>query len=177
MMGGYFIKDGEIGLRQVESADKEAFIRWHNDIGMRERIGGIFPFDSNVFEQICHSTDFFRTGNVWFAVCEGERLIGIAGLHNVKYIQRNAEAAIFIGEETDRRKGIGSIILHLMEDYAFGILNLHRLYALVYSDNIAALHFFEKNEWKQEGIMHEASYWNHRFRDVVIWARLEKEDG
>lgn len=172
-MQEYFIKYGEIGLRPIELTDKEDFIRWHNDSKMREKIGGIFPFGSSVFEEICRASDVSCPGNIWFAVCEGKRLIGIAGLHNVKYIQRNAEIAVLIGEEADRGKGTGSIVLQLMEKYAFGMLNLHRLYALVYSDNMSALHFFEKCGWQQEGIMHEASYWNYRFRDVVVCAKLE----
>jgi RimJ/RimL family protein N-acetyltransferase len=63
--------------------------------------------------------------------------------------------------------------LGLLEEYAFGLLNLHRLYACVYSDNIGALRFFEKRGWEHEGVMRDASFWNYRFRNVEIWAKLK----
>lgn len=171
-MENYFIRDGAIGLRSIRESDREKFLRWHDDSSVRKKIGGIFPFSETVFQEICHSSHELHPANIWFAVCEGEKLIGIAGLHNIKYIQKNAELAILIGEKRNRCRGKGSIILRLVEEYAFGTLNIHRLYACVYSDNMFALHFFAKCAWKREGVLKDASFWNHSFRNVEIWAKL-----
>lgn len=174
-MEKYFIRDGSIGLRSIREDDHEAFLCWHDDSSIREKIGGIFPFSNNTFRAICYSYNESYPSNIWFAVCDDDKLIGIAGLHDIKYIQRNAELAILIGEKKDRYKGKGSTILKLVEEYAFGTLNLHRLYAYVYGDNICALHFFEKCFWEREGILKDASFWNHCFRNVEIWAKLSTE--
>lgn len=173
-MKGYFIQQESVGLRQIEVFDKSAFLQWHNDSKMREKIGGIFPFNSNTFQEICHLSNQTYPANMWFAVCEYDRLVGIAGLHNIKYIQKNAEIAVFIGDEPNRRKGIGKTVLRLIEQYAFGTLDLHRLYALVYSDNAIALDFFRSVGWKKEGVMQEAAFWNYQFRDVVIYSILNQ---
>lgn len=175
MIDNYFIRDGSIGLRSILKVDSEVFICWHNDSSMREKIGGIFPFSENTFKEICNSYNELYPADIWFAICDEDRLIGIAGLHNIKYIQKNAELAILIGEEKNRCKGMGSKILKMIEEYAFGTLNLHRLYAYVYDSNIFAIHFFEKCFWKKEGTLKEASFWNHRFRNVEIWAKLNVE--
>jgi RimJ/RimL family protein N-acetyltransferase len=172
-MSNYFIEEGTIGFRSIREADRETFLRWHNDSCMREKIGGLFPFNENTFRKICCSYNEQHPSDIWFAVCDGDKLIGIVGLHNIKYIQRNAEVAIFIGDNENRCKGKGRIILGLLEEYAFGLLNLHRLYACVYSDNIGALRFFEKRGWEHEGVMRDASFWNYRFRNVEIWAKLK----
>lgn len=171
-MENYFIRDGAIGLRSIREDDRKEFFRWHDDSNIREKIGGIFPFSENTFKRICQSCDELNPPDIWFAVCDGEILIGIAGLHNIKYIQRNAELAILIGEKQDRSNGKGSIILKLIEEYAFGTLNLHRLYAYVYGDNVGALHFFKRCLWEHEGTMKDASFWNYRFRDIEIWAKI-----
>ncbi len=171
-MEDYFIKSGKIGLRDIVPMDEGPFFRWHNDLGIREKIGGVFPFNRSTFYGICHSRVEQHPSDIWFAICNEDTLIGIAGLHNLKYIQGNAEIAILIGEPAYRNKKIGRYVLKLIEEYAFGTLALHRLYALVYSDNLHALHFFEKCRWEQEGTLKEASYWNYRFRDVVIWAKI-----
>lgn len=135
-----------------------------------------FLFVKNTFKAICQSYNELNPPNIWFAVCDGNKLIGIAGLHSIKYIQRNAELAILIGEKKYRHKGKGSLILKLVEEYAFGTLNLHRLYAYVYGNNVCAQHFFEKCFWEHEGTMKDASFWNHRFRDIEIWAKVNTED-
>ena len=175
-MDDYFIRGGETGLRGIREADRNTFLCWHDDGSIREKIGGIFPFSENTFKAICRSYNEPTPPDIWFAVCEKDVLIGIAGLHSIKYIQRNAELAILIGEKEDRNKGKGRRILKLLEEYAFGTLNLHRLYAYVYSDNTSALYFFEKCLWKHEGTMKDASFWNHRFRDVEIWGKLNDRE-
>lgn len=174
-MENYFIRDRRMGLRSIREEDWEVFLYWHDDSKMREKIGGIFPFSRNAFHEICNSPNEDTPPNIWFAACEGDELIGIVGLHNIKYIQRNAELAILIGSYKDRNKGKGRKILQLIEEYAFGMLNLHRLYAYVYEDNECAKNFFEKCLWVREGIMKDASFWNHNFRNVEIWAKLNDD--
>lgn len=168
----YFIRHNEIGLRVIMPADGENFLRWHNDKATRERIGGIFPFNNELFRKICSSYGEQQPSDIWFAITKNDELVGIAGLHSVKYYQRNAEIAILIGEEGHRRKGVGREAIELIVEYAFGTLALHRLFALVYADNTPAIHFFNTIGWSKEGLLKEASYWNYGFRDIVVWAKI-----
>lgn len=171
-MNNYFIIEDGIGLRSIQKEDRTAFLFWHNNSDMRDMIGGIFPFTENTFREICASGNENYPSDMWFAICVNNELAGIAGFHSIKYIQRNAELALFIGEQNNRNKGIGSKTLKLLEEYAFNTLNLHRLYVNVYSDNLIAHKFFQKNQWQEEGILREASYWKNCFRNVVIYAKL-----
>ncbi|HIX59482.1 MAG TPA: GNAT family N-acetyltransferase [Candidatus Blautia gallistercoris] len=174
-MRDYFLKQDAIGLRGIRKEDQETFLNWHNDSELREKIGGIFPFTEGMFEQICRGNMEDHPADVWFAICRNDRLIGIAGLHSIKYIQRNAELSLLIGNPEERRRGSGSLSLQLIEVYAFKTLQMHRLYARVYGDNQGAQRFLKKCHWRQEGILREASFWKNRFRDVEIWAKLEGE--
>lgn len=171
-MEKYFIKKEEITLRSICQSDEAEFIGWHNNPYNRDKIGSIFPFSSNTFKAICKSYNEEYPSNVWFAICEKDELIGIAGLHGIKYIQRNAEVALLIGKEEERNKGKGKIVLNLIEEYAFNTLNMHRLYAYIYQDNTASLKFMEKCAWELEGVLKEASFWNSHFRNVEVWAKL-----
>ena len=171
-MEKYFIKNKEITLRSICEDDEAEFIGWHNNPDNRDKIGGIFPFSPNTFKAICKSYNEEYPSNVWFAICENDELIGIAGLHDIKYIQRNAEVALLIGKEGERSKGKGKTILGLIEEYAFNTLNLHRLYAYIYQDNTVTLKFMEKCAWEFEGVLKEASFWNSHFRNVEVWAKL-----
>ena len=75
-MSYYFIKKGNIGLRQICVDDKEKFLYWHNNAEMRRRIGGIFPFDEAIFYKICSDSIGEQPSDIWFAICKEERLIG-----------------------------------------------------------------------------------------------------
>ncbi len=171
----YFLKRASVALRAIEKVDKDKFLQWHNDLALRNLIGGIFPLDEGAFQKICdQGYEKLLPSQIWFSVCYEDKLVGIAGLHNVRYVQRNAEVACFVGENQYRQQGIGSAVVGLIEEYAFGTLNLHRIYAYVYDDNIIAKNFFAKQQWLQEGLLREASYWNYTFRDIVIFARINK---
>ena len=82
-MENYFIRGGQIGLRSIREDDREAFFCWHDDSSIREKIGGIFPFCENTFKAICQSYNELNPPNIWFAVCDGDKLIGFAGLHSI----------------------------------------------------------------------------------------------
>ena len=102
-----------------------------------------------------------------------EELIGVAGLHNVKYIQKNAEVAILIGNQDYRKKGFGSRYLILLEKYAFDMINLHRLYAFIYPENTVSRHLFEKHDYILEGVVREAAFWNGEYRDIMLYGKLK----
>lgn len=169
---GAFLKGGRITLRSISPEDKKLFLIWHNDPEMRNDIGGVFPFTEHDYIAICNASGIEMPLNVWFAVCLDDSLIGIAGLHNIKYIQRNAEIALLIGDSKYRNKGYGTCILELLVGYAFHTLNLHRVYEIIFSENIPSIHLAEKCSFVREGILHEANYWNGVYRDVVLYARL-----
>lgn len=168
------MQKGNIGLRQMKKEDKYSFIKWHNDENIRHQIGGIFPFTDADFKKIIsHGLEEYPQ-NIWFSICKNGKLIGIAGLHNIKYIQKNAECAIFIGEKEERQQKYGSIVLKMIEDYAFGILSMHRIYAKVFSYNTIAKKFFEKNGWEKEGTMKDAFYWKFEYYNIDLYAKIEK---
>lgn len=168
-----FIKEGSLVLRAIVPEDKELFLKWHNDQNIRECIGGIFPFTERTFEYVCRMSEQDTPPHIWFALCYEEELIGVAGLHNVKYIQKNAEVAILIGNQDYRKKGFGSRYLILLEKYAFDMINLHRLYAFIYPENTVSRHLFEKHDYILEGVVREAAFWNGEYRDIMLYGKLK----
>ena len=172
---GAFISKGSMVLRPVRPEDGMLFLKWHNDQNLRESIGGAFPFTERTFSDICNRGNTETPANVWFAAEWEGHLIGIAGLHNIKYIQRNAEIALLIGEWENRQKGYGTAILESVSRYGFQDLGLHRLYAQIYPHNTASIQLFQKSGFQREGILREASWWNGRFRDIIIYGKLDSQ--
>ena len=81
---------------------------------------------------------------------------------------------MFIAETEYRRKGIAKSALISIQEFAFGPLDLHKLYGPILSENYGALLFYLKNGWKIEGVLRDHIF-KDRFYDVYMVALL-KED-
>lgn len=167
-----FIIEDNLSLRPIHREDKNTFLKWHNDAELRKMIGGLVPFSEAEFIEVCQMKERTNPPNIWFAICVDGRVIGISGLHKIKYLQRNAEVSIFIGEKSFRNRGIATKTMKMLEDYAFGCLQMHRIYAYVFADNEPSVLFFNKCGWAKEGILKDASYWNGQYRDVLLFSML-----
>ena len=75
---------------------------------------------------------------------EDDRPIGFARLEHIEWNHAHGGLALGLASPDDRRKGYGTEVLRLLLRYAFDELNLHRLTAVVFEYNTAALSFFEK---------------------------------
>ncbi len=69
-----------------------------------------------------------------FVICrlsDGEP-IGTAGLHDLDYVNGNAEFGISLGEKGEWNKGYGTDALHVLCDFGFGELRFERIELQVY---------------------------------------------
>lgn len=170
----FFLEKGGIVLRPLGAEDRNAFLEWHNNPEIRSQIGGAFPFPKGWYREVCGSYGDENPPHIWMGICIGNSLIGVCGLHNVRYVRRNAEVALLIGEGRHRKKGHGTKSLFLLEEYAFGSLGMHRIYAHVFDDNRGSIRLFRKCGFCQEGVLKEADFWNGRFRDVVVFGKINR---
>jgi len=98
--------------------------------------------------------------------------VGYATLRDIK--NKSADPGVFIAETEYRRKGIAKSALISIQEFAFGPLDLHKLYGPILSENYGALLFYLKNGWKIEGVLRDHIF-KDRFYDVYMVALL-KED-
>ena len=171
-MCDHFITGIEVSLRPIHSSDKYFFLKWYNDQDIRKNIGGIVPFSEGEFKAACEMIGKSAPSSLWFSISVDGHLVGISGLHQIRYLQRNAEISVLIGEAEFRNKGIATEVIGLLEKYSFDTLQLHRLYAHVFFDNPASIRLFEKCGWEQEGRLREAAFWDGRYRDVLVYGRV-----
>ena len=60
-------------------------------------------------------------------------------------------------------------------DYGFTKLKLHRIEALVGSNNIPSLKIMEKNHFIKEGLLRQHFYVTDKFEDSVLFSKLYDE--
>ena len=113
---------------------------------------------------------------VSFAVArqEDNDLVGGVVLDQIDGRNRSAVFHIFIDASYTGR-GYGTEATHLMLDYGFGILNLHRVELLVFQFNTRAIHVYEKIGFVQEGVKRQNWYYEHEWHDSVVMSVLVGE--
>ncbi|WP_433850271.1 spermidine N1-acetyltransferase [Brucella pseudogrignonensis] len=106
-------------------------------------------------------------------VCEGKSA-GVVELVEIDHVHRRAEFQIIIAPDFQGR-GLAEQAARLAMDYGFGVLNLHKIYLIVDTDNKRASHIYEKLGFKEEGVMREEFFINGQYRDVTRMALFQRD--
>ncbi|MGK9044909.1 GNAT family N-acetyltransferase [Mammaliicoccus vitulinus] len=109
-----------------------------------------------------------------FIVEDEDFIVGIVELVEINYIHRNCEIQIIIKPEFSS-KGYAKFAFEKATSYAFDILNMHKLYLYVDTDNEKAIHIYKSQGFKIEGLLIEQFYTNGKYKDANIMALLKSE--
>ena len=169
----YFNYEGsKVRLRPFKKEDIEQSLIWRNDPEIRDQIMGFrYPVTVEMEEKWLQSflecKDLNRLG---FAIedLETNKLLGFTFLNEIDYLNRNAKYAVYLGKSTDGNKGIGTECTRMMMNYSFNILNLHRLWVYIRSDNQASINMCIKVGFKKEGELKDHYYINGKYHDITI---------
>ena len=96
---------------------------------------------------------------------EGE-MVGLVELVEINYIHRRAEFQIIIAPAYQNKK-YGELATRLAINYAFGVLNLNKVYLFVDKENQAAIHLYEKCGFAFEGELIGEFFINGIYRDAI----------
>ena len=114
---------------------------------------------------------------MWYAVVtdEDDAVVGEAGLLRLVPEWRTTDMTVIIGERSRWRKGYGSEAGRLLLDLAFNYLGLHRVAIGVVGFNEAALSFWKKLGFREEGVQRDGYFHDGAFHDFVMMCILEDE--
>ena len=167
-----FLKGDAFYLRELREADLEGnWYKWFNDSRVTKyQNKKIFPNTKekqlNYLKKLnCSNTD------IVFAIIDQEmnKHIGNVGLHLIDTVHRSAELGIVIGEPKYYGKKIGKQAWKIITEYGFNTLNLHRIYALIMSSNIASIKCAEAAGFLCEGKISDYFYKNGVYEEVCYY--------
>ena len=117
----------------------------------------------------------YTSGEYQFAIetLTDRRFIGKCGFTRVNWKNRLAELAILIGEKDYRGKGYGADAIEILCRFGFDEMNLHKIKAVVFSFNEAALRCYEKCGFEREGLLKQEMYREGAYHDVVVLGRIK----
>ena len=112
------------------------------------------------------------SSRVFFAIRNGQDLIGSLQLVDIHPLNQTAELIVRIGSREQRGKGFGTEALKLAVAFAFADLNLQRVWLRVFADNARAIASYKKVGFTEEGTMRRASWIKGAWVDEVVMAVL-----
>ncbi len=164
-------------LRALEPEDLSFLYTLENDTGIWEISGTLSPYSKKVLRDYLATAhkDIFEVKQLRMAIClKNDTHIGLIDLYDFDPRHRRAGIGIVIAGEGNRHKGYGKEALQILCDYAFGILDLHQLYAAVGASNAASIRVFEKLGFIETGRKKDWNRLGSGFQDEIFFQKLRE---
>jgi ribosomal-protein-alanine N-acetyltransferase len=163
-------------LRKIESTDREALYKIFSSDKIMEHYG-MFPYKdmSEVDILISNFSKAFEEQKSirWAIELKEKRIvIGTCGFHNWNKKHLRAEVGYELNENYWRKGYIFEAITKLLE-YAFYDLNINRVEALVYPENVASHLSLEKLGFQKEGLLKEYCIFRDKKQDLIMYSLLK----
>lgn len=173
------LRGKQVYLRPITTSmeDTNNIIKWRNSEIVRPYFIYQEPFTVKTHEEWLKNVIIPEKGHQ-FIVCkiEDDRPIGSIFFRDIDNKNRKSEYGMFLGEETEKGKGIGCEIATLLSDFGFKQLNFHKITARILADNKASLYSNFKAGFVQEALLKDDVIIDKEFRDVVLVAKYNAEE-
>ncbi len=165
-----FLSGKTINLKALTEADVSIWYQWFNNPEVTRYMNkGWFPNTEDnqlsFLREISQSQNDVQLGIV---SKKTDKLVGIVGLHGIRWIHRHASVSVLIGDREHWGQGLAAEAVGLVTEHAFVKLNLHKLYTGIWADNVGSLKSFEKNGYVVEGTAREKYFKDGTYHDEVI---------
>jgi RimJ/RimL family protein N-acetyltransferase len=164
----------KINLRPLEERDLNLVACWRNDSANRRfffTTSMIYPGGQKKwFENLLIDPNRF----VLVIETKEGQAVGIIGLDKIDRRNQEAEGGPGLLDSNERGKGYMEEAIELLLDYAFGELNLHRVYGTCYPFN-RTIELLKWYGFQQEGVLRQAVFTQGKFYDKVILGLLREE--
>ena len=157
-------------LRKIEPTDLPFLYQWENDAEAWADGANHNPLSQQDLRAYIESTtgDIYKDGQLRLIIEQDGQTLGCIDLFDFDPRNRRAAIGMYINPDF-RGKGIGKESLQQLENYAFGLLNLRVLYAVISIKNTACTALYRHAgytpssplpSWTLEG-------------DAVIWTKTK----
>ncbi|GAA6170848.1 hypothetical protein NBRC116592_05180 [Colwellia sp. KU-HH00111] len=149
-----FLENNNIYLRNVCLTDvNDSYYQWLNDPQVNQFLETRFVVQSK--EKIAEfvTSKDGDPNEILLAICDKEQdlHIGNIKLGAINWYHRRAEISLLVGNKKYWGKGIATQAIQLISEFAFQTLNLNKLMAGAYQNNIGSIKAFQKCGYKIEG--------------------------
>jgi len=160
-------------VRPWRMSDADAVVRHANNASVAKQLRDRFPHPYTRANAAAFLKSAVTSGDVSNLAIEvdGEAVGAIGYVRGSDVERYSAEIGYWLGEEFWGR-GIVSEALALVSEHAFVTINLLRLFALPFADNVASIRVLEKAGYVREAILRSSSVKFGHPRDQALYARI-----
>lgn len=160
-------------LRALEEEDLPLLLKWRNSPSVTRFLDSYEPLSMYRHKRWFQELQGDSTRAYFGIVAKDGELAGVTWLKQIDWRVRKAEVGIYLGR--CRGQGLGKEALRNLVLYAFGTLNLNKLWATVFSFNLASQRLFESLGFLKEGVLRQETYRDGRYHDVIRYGLLMEE--
>jgi RimJ/RimL family protein N-acetyltransferase len=170
-------RGAQVVIRPIEADDQAFIIQLNADPIVRANVVGWgFPQSLHEQQRWFDGQNESNTHRWLVTDPDGDR-IGLTGLWQVNWHDRNAEVGIKLGGPANvRGRGLGSDTLKAVMAFAFYEVGLHRLSAPILSSNTASIKLFVNHAgFQHEGVARQQVWRHGRYVDLLHLGALRKD--
>ena len=171
------IKTDRLLLRQFKEGDLENVFKGLSHPDIIKYYGVRYNTLEDTKEQIKWFAELERSGTgIWWAVCSPDSMVfhGACGLNNLHREHKKAEIGFWL-MPAYWSKGIMTEAIPLVCKYGFDELGLHRIEAMVETENLNSKRLMEKLKFTHEGTMVECEVKDGIYISLDIYAMLNQK--
>ena len=170
-MAPYFMESERLCFREVRVSDvNETYYRWLNNPEVNRYLETRFIPQS--YESITYYVKQMdgNKNELFFAIClrESDEHIGNIKIGPINWYHRTADISLLIGEKQYWGKGYASEAIRAVSAVGFKLLNLRKLKAGCYADNLGSACAFKKAGYTQEALLKKQVLIDLREEDVIL---------
>ncbi len=169
-----------VRLRPPEKEDVPRFVQWLSNPELRYYVTVRYiseALEQRWFDSLIPATSGAAPDRLHFVIETLEEVgpIGVVGLEDINWRDRNAEFGIIVGEPDFWGKGFGSDALRTILEVGFCWFNLHRIFLHVVAENTRAIRSYEKCGFTHEGHLRDAVFIDGAYHDLLLMSVLASE--
>ncbi len=177
-MNQEIIRGEHVALRPITDADTDHIVRWRNSDHIRRNFiyQTLFTPESHR-EWLRKKVETGIVEQFIIYSLDAAMDVGSVYLRDIDQTHRRAEFGIFIGEELQQGRGIGSESIRLITRYGFEKLHLHKIFLRVLADNEIARKAYEKAGFMQEAYLKDEVCIRGVYKDLILMRIINPQEG
>jgi RimJ/RimL family protein N-acetyltransferase len=153
---GPFLESERLWLKPMHEEDIPLLVKWLNEPRTHRFLKPRFPRTVERMRKLVNGVaDHPYPENIGFIIMHKatNKPIGIVGLLEIAWVNRNAEIYVSLGEKEFWGQRLSEEANTLLLEYAFNDLNLHKIYALIFEGNSNSIKTAQRTGFKEEAIL------------------------
>ena len=171
------LEEDNFYLRKISLDDcNENYLSWMNDYEINKYLES--RFTTHTIDSLKNFVTAMNNSenNFLFAIVdkESDKHIGNIKLGGIHPIHKYADIGLIIGDKNYWGHGIATNAIKLVTEFAFNDLNLRKVIAGVYENNIGSIRAFKKCGFKEAYIKKNTYYFEGKYIDAFVFELYNK---